>query len=279
MTPPGGPADAYILGHADEELERLVRQARFFGAITDHLFREAGIGPGMRVLDVGCGAGDVAFAVARIVGASGAVTGVDRSPEAVLLASRRAETDTLENVTFRVADAADVGASLAPDAYDALVGRLVLMYAPDPAAWLRSLLRAVKPGGIVTFQEFDMEGARSSPPSPLYDGAVARLREAFRRGGAETRMGLRLGRVFEDAGLPAPQMLLGARVERGPDSPAYQQVADVTRTLVPLMEKTGVATPAEVGIDTLAGRLRDEAVALDSTLVSPLLVAAWARKS
>lgn len=275
-TPPEGSGGAYILGHANEELERLVRQARFFGGITDHLFREAGIGPGMRVLDVGCGAGDVAFAVARIVGPSGRVIGIDRSPEAVLLAARRADADGLDNVAFRVADVAE---PIEPDAFNALVGRLVLMYAPDPAAWLRQLARAVKPGGIVTFQEFDMEGATSGPACPLYDATIRRLREAFGRGGAETRMGLRLGRVFEDAGLPAPRMLLGARVERGPDSPAYQQVADVTRTLLPLMEKTGVATAAEVGIDTLASRLRDEAVALDATLVSPLLVGAWARKS
>ena len=275
-SPPRGSGDPYILGHANEELERLVRQARFFGGVTDHLFREAGIGPGMRVLDVGCGAGDVAFAVARIVGPSGRVIGVDRSPEAVLLAARRADADGLENVAFRVADVAE---PLEPDAFDALVGRLVLMYAPDPGAWLRQLARAVKPGGIVTFQEFDMEGARSAPVCPLYDLSVHRLLETFRRGGAETRMGLRLGRVFEDAGLPAPRMLLGARVERGRDSPAYQQIADVTRTLLPLMEKTGVATAAEIGIDTLAGRLRDEAVALGATLVSPLLVGAWARKS
>src|SRR5262249_15196575 len=184
--------------------------------------------------------------------------------------------DGLDNVAFRVADVAD---PLEPDAFDALVGRLVLMYAPEPAAWLRQLARAVKPGGIVAFQEFDMEGATSAPPCPLYDATIRRLREAFGRGGAEMRMGLRLGRVFEDAGLPAPRMLLGARVERGPDSPAYQQVADVTRTLLPLMERTGVATAGEVGIDTLASRLRDETVAVDATLVSPLLVGAWARKS
>src|SRR5262245_65510257 len=118
-SPPRGPTDPYILGHANEELERLVRQARFFGAISDYLFREAGIGPGMRVLDVGCGAGDVAFAVARIVGPSGAVVGVDRSPEAVLLASRRAEADGLENVTFRVADVGDAARPLEPAACDA----------------------------------------------------------------------------------------------------------------------------------------------------------------
>jgi hypothetical protein len=92
-------------------------------------------------------------------------------------------------------------------------------------------------------------------------------------------MGLRLGRVFEDAGLPTPQMLLSARVERGPDAGAYHQISEVTRTLLPLMERSGMATAADVDIDTLESRLRQEAVALRATLVAPPLVAAWTRKA
>ena len=91
-------------------------------------------------------------------------------------------------------------------------------------------------------------------------------------------MGLKLGRVFEDAGLPTPQMLLGARVERGPDSIVYEQVAQITRTLLPVMERTGVATAEAVGIDTLASRIREEALRLRATLVSPSLIGAWTRK-
>ena len=51
----GGRQAPYILGHDDNELDRLIRQARFFGDLTEEVLRRAGVGPGMRVLDVGCG--------------------------------------------------------------------------------------------------------------------------------------------------------------------------------------------------------------------------------
>ena len=108
--------------------------------------------------------------------------------------------------------------------------------------------------------------------------AVQGLRETFARAGADPRMGLKLGRVFEDAGLPTPQMLLGARVERGPDSMGYDQVTQITRTLLPLMKKTGVATAQAVGIDTMARSLREEALTRRATLVAPSLIAAWTQK-
>ena len=67
-------------------------------------------------------------------------------------------------------------------------------------------------------------------------------------------------------------------MESGPDSPVYAWVAQTTRTLLPLMERAGVATAAEVGLDTLADRLREEIVAADATVVPPPLIGAWARK-
>jgi len=91
-------------------------------------------------------------------------------------------------------------------------------------------------------------------------------------------MGLKLARVFQEAGLPRPQMIQGARVESGPDSEAYDVVAQLTRTLLPLMERTGIATAAEVEIDLLADRMRAESVALNAVWVSPAFIGAWARK-
>jgi hypothetical protein len=85
--------------------------------------------------------------------------------------------------------------------------------------------------------------------------------------------------MFEEAGRPAPQMILHARVERGPDSPIYTLVAQLTRVMLPLMQRTGVATAEEVGVETLAERMRAEAVALDATLVYPALIGAWTRTS
>ena len=274
LRAPATPNPGYILGHAEDELRRLIDQARFFGDLTEQVLRRARLAPGMRVLDAGCGAGDVSFLVASLVGPDGTVIGVDKSPEAVDLATRRAAAAGLTNVRFLAEDLADLSLD---EPVDALVGRLVLMYLADPAVVLRRLARFLRPGGVVAFHEFDLDGAKSEPASPLFERAVGRIRQTLARAGADGRAGLKLGRIFREAGLPAPQMLLGARVERGPDSPIYDQVAQISRTLLPLMARTGVATAEEVGIETLADRLREEAVALDATLVSPAFIGAWTR--
>ena len=64
------------------------------------IFAEAGIRPGMRVLDLGCGAGDVTFVAADLVGPEGSVVGVDRSPEALARARLRAGQRGLTQVRF-----------------------------------------------------------------------------------------------------------------------------------------------------------------------------------
>ena len=160
-----------------------------------------------------------------------------------------------------------------------MIGRLVLLYVPDPPAVLRRLAEFVRPGGIVTFQEFDMSRAESIPPCPLVERVVGWIREAFTRAGLDIRLGLRLGAHFESAGLRDPKMIVGARVERGPDSPIYDQIVQVVETLLPVIEKTEVATAPEVDVPTLAERLREETVRLGGTIVSPGLVSVWARVS
>lgn len=265
---------SYILGHGNDELNRLIDQAQFFGDLTAQVLTLAGLTPGMRVLDVGCGAGDVTFLAARMVGSTGTVIGVDRSPEAIALATERAASARLRNVHFLPGDLAELELD---EPVDALVGRLVLMYLPDPAVTLRRLATQVTPGGIVAFHEFDLEGAQSEPLCPTFETALQRVKQTFIRTGTDTRTGLRLGRIFEEAGLGTPEQLLAARVERGSDSRLYEQVAMVTRTLLPLMERTGIATADEVEVATLADRLRQEAVELGATLVSPSFIGAWMR--
>jgi len=111
----------YALGHAQPELDRLIFQGRFIGDLTGHMLHLAGLKPGMRVLDIGCGAGDVSFLARSIVGAEGAVIGVDRSPEAVALAQQRAQKAQLPNVQFI---ASDVDALSLDQPVDAPIGRL-----------------------------------------------------------------------------------------------------------------------------------------------------------
>jgi SAM-dependent methyltransferase len=265
----------YLLGHSESELDRLISQNYFFGELTEQVLRKAGIGPGMRVLDAGCGAGDISFLAARLVGASGSVIGVDQSPEATATATRRAQQAGLMNVQFLTQELS--GLTL-DEPVDAIIGRLVLLYSSDAAALLRHLSRFLKPGGIVAFQEMDMAAMKSEPTCTLFETSAWRIMQTFARAGLDPSIGLKLWRIFQDAGLPAPRMIQGARVEGGPDSHAYAQVEQITQTLLPLMQRTGVATAEEVGIETLAARLRDEVVANQAVIVSPAMIGAWTQK-
>lgn len=266
---------AYILGHSSDELDRLISQGRFFGELTEQVLRAAGIAPGMRVLDVGCGSGDVSFLAARLVGPTGTVIGVDKSAEAIDLASQRAREAGLSHVHFVTADLTEFTIDTP---VDALIGRFVLMYFADPAALLRRLNDLVVPGGIVAFQEMDMGGTTCDPHCDLVETSGRRIAQTFARAGIDPRTGLKSRRIFLDAGLPAPDIIQGARVVCGPDSPGYAYMAQTTRTLLPLMQRTGVATADEVDVDTLADRLRAEVVAKDAAVVPPPLIGAWTRK-
>lgn len=267
-------APSYVLGHTGAELQRLVTQARFYGDLTEDILHRAGLTRGMRVLDLGCGVGDVSFLAASLVGPTGAVVGVDRSPDAIVRARERAAAADLYNVEFLQAELTTLELA---EKFDAIIGRFVLLYLADPAATLRRLTRMVRPGGIVALQEMDMSTARSVPEVPVYRACVQWIGETFRRGGVELDMGSRLFSIFRDAGLPQPELLLRARIEGSQDSPAYTYVAQTLQSVLPMAERLGVATAQEAQVETFAERLRQEVTDLGAVIVLPSLVGAWAR--
>src|SRR5262245_43360364 len=119
----------YVLGYTDSEQERLIRQAAKIAPITERFFREAGIGFGQRVLDLGSGMGDVAMLVARLVGPSGEVVGVERDTNSIARARAHAAAAGLRNVSFLNSD---VNNFVSSQPFDAAVGRFILMFLPDP---------------------------------------------------------------------------------------------------------------------------------------------------
>jgi ubiquinone/menaquinone biosynthesis C-methylase UbiE len=137
---------AYPLGNSDAEHDRLIRQAECLRPLTDRLFREAGIGAGQRVLDLGSGVGDVAILTAAIVGPFGAVVGIERDPVSIARARSRIAQAGLQNVQFIEADAANFSCD---GSFDAAVGRFILEFVPDPVAVVRSISALVRPGGVV----------------------------------------------------------------------------------------------------------------------------------
>ncbi|QWP79126.1 methyltransferase domain-containing protein [Lysobacter sp. K5869] len=111
-------------------------------------FEAAAPQPGEAVLDIGCGAGATSFELARAVGASGAVTGVDISAPLLGRARERAAAQGLA-VEFREADASRPG--FAPQSFDLLFSRFGVMFFDDPTAAFAELRKTLKPGGRLAF--------------------------------------------------------------------------------------------------------------------------------
>jgi SAM-dependent methyltransferase len=267
-------SSGYALGHSNSELERLMVQSQVLGDLTSEVLRRAGVTVGMRVVDLGCGPGDVSFLAASLVGSSGSVLGVDRSEESLALARRRAARAGLSQVRF---ESADIATWRPTEPADALIGRLVLMFLPDPAATLRQVVRDLPTGAILAFQEIDTSTARSVPECPLYQSCTRWIGDTLRKSGAEPDMGSRLHSTFRRAGLPHPQLSVGAVAAAGADSPIYDYVAQTVASLLPLMDSLGIISAASVAIDSLAHRLREEAMERDAVLTLPNQVGAWTR--
>ena len=182
MTTASARDPQYVLGSSEEELARLARQARILDQFTQPLLREAGIRSGMRVLDVGCGAGDVTFLVADLVGPSGRVVGLDRAAEALATARTRARQAGRDNVEFvqgdLSADALDVGNG----PFDAVTGRAVLYVLKDPVATLRNVARSVRP---------EDSSSSTSPisPRPAWPGRRRRCGRRSAGGGGSCNRG------------------------------------------------------------------------------------------
>jgi SAM-dependent methyltransferase len=183
----------------------------------------------------------------------------------------------MRNVRFVEGDA---GAVTLGDDFDAAVGRLVLMYLQDPAQALRTIAAHVRPGGPIAFQELDLDpgiDGRSFPGGTLWDQTGQLVIETFLRAGAHVRMGRQLHEAFLAAGLAAPAMCEEALVGGGPDFAAYAWLAGVVGSLAPLMQRHGLATAEDLGLDTLAHRIRDDAVARRAVVWAPPLLGAYSR--
>ena len=275
MTNTADPAQGYVLGHSDRELTRLAVQARLVDPITRGFLCDAGISSGMRVLDVGSGAGDVALLAADLVSDKGEVIGVDRAPAALATARKRASASSLHNVSFREGDPANMTFE---KPFDAVIGRYVLMFQHDPVAMLRGVAAHVRPGGLVVFHEPDWDSARSFPPVPTYDRCCRWIVETLRLGGADPRMGIKLHATFVAAGLPEPSMRLECIIGGGESSADQVHFkTDLACTLASEMERLGVATMLEVDAETLADRVLREIAGCNGVVVGRSEIGAWSR--
>lgn len=264
----------YALGYTTSEHDRLIRQAARIEPILERLFREAGIGPGQRVLDLGSGVGDVSMLAARMVGPTGEVVGIERDASSIAVAKARVAAAGLSNVSFTQVDASEIADD---KPFDAAVGRFILMFLPDPKGVLKGLAGLVRPGGVLAFQEPAwLPFLALASPLPLWSQVVSSIHETFRRAGVNLEMGPDLYRIFQEIGLPAPQIFLETPV--GSDADFFRVIPEVLDSVRPLAAQHGVDLDVVGDFATLSDRVRAEIEAAQAFVSWVPLVGAWVRK-
>lgn len=211
-----------MLGTDPVELERLGVQHRLWGDAAHALWRRAGIAPGARVLDVGCGPGYASVDLAQLVGAEGRVVGLDESEGFIGELNRRAGVLGLGHLSGHVGDVQAIGAALAGEVddggdvgFDAAFARWVLCFVPDPAAVIAGIVERLRPGGrVVLFDYFNYGSMTMAPRDAAFDEVVRAIGAAWRAPGGDPDVMGRMPGILLDAGLEVTHLDVHQRIAR-----------------------------------------------------------------
>ena len=268
-------SSGYLMGHSDHERRRLALQAAILKPLTQAFLSRAGLSAGMRVLDLGCGVGDVTFIAARLVGTQGHVTGLDCDKQALEVARASLSEAESSYISFQEGQVAEHS----PDQpYDAIIGRHILIHTPNPLGVLQQAVSQVRPGGILAFQEFDLSRSYPcTPTKPLFEEQFRLLIRLFTQV-AQADIGMRLFQLFREAGLTNVESQGEFLLDGGAGSPFYEWLAETVRSVLPKLEALGICTSEGLAIETLRERLKHEAVAVGGSVTSPILVGTYGRR-
>jgi SAM-dependent methyltransferase len=260
----------YIIRGGVAGRERLRVLSRVMGPMTARLLERVGVAPGDRCLDVGCGGGDVSLALARMVGPDGTVVGVDIDEVKLKLARQEAAEAGLANLEYRHAAIDELAAD---GSYDVAYARFLLSHLPDPAAALRRLAGAVRPGGVVAVQDIDYVGAFCHPASRAYDAAWELYPRVAAAAGGDALLGRRLPGLFADAGFEA----IGVNLEQpaGFDPDIKLLTALTFESIADTAVAAGLANAGE--LDALMHELHSFAAQPETMLSLPRMVQVWGR--
>jgi SAM-dependent methyltransferase len=231
---------SYTLRLSETELARYRMMARSALQHEADDWHAAGIRPGARVADVGCGPGVILIELARLVGPHGTAVGVERDAEARAVAAQLLAAEGFEHAVVIEGDAGATG--LGPASFDTVMVRQVLMHnggrEPEIVAHVAALLR---PGGYLYLIEADMPAFRFDPDDPDLADLWARWLTLMYRRGNDPSIGIRLASLMRGTGLDV--VLRDARWYCQPREVGVRLAAWAAREA---LVADGLATPADI---------------------------------
>jgi SAM-dependent methyltransferase len=261
----------YVLGDTQREAARLRAQARLWDPVSNALFDRIGVKRGSRVLEIGPGQGSLHLELRRRVG--GTVDAVERSASFASRLETLTQRDGLGPSRIFFSDLID--ANLPANHYDLIFARWVFLFLPDPAAHVKLLARALKPGGVLAIQDYHRDTFMLVPRPEDWDAFISADRAFFASQGGNVSIGVRLPAMMRAAGLRVTGIEQTTK-DGHPGSPTWNWVTDYVISVLDRLEHSPSFTgqkAARLKRDWLAaGRNRA------SLLIAPCVLDVVARK-
>lgn len=261
----------YVIATGHKGRDRLRVLTRVFAETTAQLLDRVGVGQGMACLDAGCGGGDIACELARRVGPSGSVVGIDLDAVSLDIARQEADALDLGNIEYRVLDVFELADS---ERFDVIYVRFLLSHLPDPGAALARMVGALRQGGVLSVEDVEFSAHFCFPEDPAFSDYVRLYRAAAQAKGDDPDIGPRLPGLLRDAGLDDIDMRVvqpaGVRGE-----------AKLLSAITMAMIGEAVTSAGLASADRVAGIVAglDAAARDDRTVMStPRVFQVWGRK-
>jgi len=263
----------YVMGRTSEEYSRLRHQAQAWEPLTKSVLERAGIAPGMRCLDAGCGPGEVMRLMAQYVGPAGMVVGLDTDANIGAQAIADLNGAGLRQCRFLHTDL--FRAEQIDEApFDLVYARLVLLHLKNPVDALRRLYGWLKPGGRIVIQDYDTKAIHLEPAHEACTEFKTVWFGVCEKAGLDESIGLRIPQLFAEAGIGRPDGTDVAGLFLPMRESCYM-IQGVYRSVLPLALEFGLTTKERS--DWFYEQINAPSIA-DRYFRWPLLMSAWKQK-
>lgn len=243
---------------------------------TRKLIEGGEIKPGMKILDLGCGAGNVSFLLSDYLGADGIIVGIDSNEKAIERAKERSKELGLSNLYFCVGDITQ-DFEMEHSNFDAIIVRRVLMYLPSPQNTIATAIKYLKPNGIFLAQENNISptpiGLESMPHHKKVNDLIKKTLE---KENVNFNMGIGLNTILTNSGLKVEKLWAEAIVSTPNQHTNWFFLAQAMKER--MLSYNVISDVSELELETLDERLTKERMENNRTFITDLVFYAIARK-
>tara|TARA_R110002096_G_scaffold26518_29_gene81878 strand:- start:6570 stop:7451 length:882 start_codon:yes stop_codon:yes gene_type:complete len=273
QAPKDASQGAYLLGKSTQEPERLIKQAELYRPEARQMLESVNLKPGERALDLGCGPLGILDEMAKRVGSTGHVTGLEREDRYRAYAEAEVRRGGFDHVNVIAGDARHT--HLPNQNFDLAHARLLLVNVPRPQEVVNELVRVTKVGGTVALHEVDWSSWTCDPLAESWTRIKDAARNVWSQNGLDVHIGNRLPEMLGKAGITNIQVQRRCYVWRAGDIKHTFLLAILKRIRNDIAE-AGLLSETE--IDTFERDLAAHLADPNTRVLSPTYVQAWGVK-